>query len=136
MTGNAIAEAAEACLGTPFVLHGRDPAAGLDCIGLIEQAIAATGGTPRLPRSYALRTSQWAALPAIATGLGFVEVTARLEAGDICLIQPAPAQWHFAVAACSQAGLIEAHAGLRRVVRTPLPYPHPILRRWRWVGTE
>ena len=39
----ALARAAAGCLGVRFRLHGRDPATGLDCLGLLGAALVATG---------------------------------------------------------------------------------------------
>ncbi len=34
-----LAAAALNLIGTPFRLHGRDPATGLDCVGLVAEAM-------------------------------------------------------------------------------------------------
>ena len=38
-SGAAIAAAARALVGVPFRLQGRDPALGLDCVGLVGAAL-------------------------------------------------------------------------------------------------
>ena len=42
----ALAEAALGLLGVPFRLHGRDPATGLDCVGLVAEALRRAGRRP------------------------------------------------------------------------------------------
>ena len=55
MTGEDLARAALGLKGAPFRLHGRDPATGLDCIGLFAVAMARAGRPVALPNGYALR---------------------------------------------------------------------------------
>jgi len=54
----------------------------------------------------------------------------ELEDGDVLVFAPGPAQLHLAIVAPG-GGIIHAHAGLRRVVRTPFPLPWPIIGHWR-----
>lgn len=131
ITGPDFARAAQALVGCPFRLHGRDPATGLDCIGLLESAMIACGLSASLPVGYTLRTGTWRGLAEIAAGLGFAEQTGELVAGDVVLFQPSPMQLHFAVVTPDGACLIEAHAGLRRVVISPLSGSHPPIGQWR-----
>ena len=75
--GDSLAGAAEALIGCPFRLHGRDPAGGLDCVGLVAAAMTAIGLTPIAPTGYGLRNlavDHWLALAersglALASGL-------------------------------------------------------------------
>ena len=131
MSGKALAEAAERFVGAAFRLHGRDPVTGIDCVGLVLLAMAEIGRPVRLPLSYALRNlepEQFLQLPATA---GFVEPEeAELKDGDVVAFAPGPAQLHLAIIAPG-GGIIHAHAGLRRVVRTPFPLPWTIIRHWR-----
>lgn len=134
MTGTALAAAAEALVGTRFRLHGRDPAGGLDCIGLLAAAMAATGRPLVLPGGYPLRLNRIDAwLPDPAT-CGFAPAAPPWMAGDVVMVQPGPAQFHLAIAA-SDGGWVQAHAGLRRVVQTPELPAGPILHHWRIVPT-
>lgn len=55
MSGAAIAAAARALVGVPFRLQGRDPALGLDCVGLVGAAMRAAGYAPMMPGDYGLR---------------------------------------------------------------------------------
>jgi cell wall-associated NlpC family hydrolase len=131
MSGNELAHAAETFLGASFRLHGRDPIMGLDCVGLVLMAMAEIGRPIRLPVSYTLRNlepERFLQLPAAA---GFIAVDEpELEDGDVLVLAPGPAQLHLAIVAVG-GGIIHAHAGLRRVVRTPFPLPWPIIGQWR-----
>lgn len=131
MSGNELAHAAEAFVGASFRLHGRDPIMGLDCVGLVLLAMAEIGRPVRLPLSYHLRNldpERFLELPAAA---GFTEpIEGDLEDGDVLMFAPGAAQLHLAIVAVG-GGVIHAHAGLRRVVRTPFPLPWPIIGHWR-----
>lgn len=56
--GTALAAAAASFVGAPFRLHGRDPARGLDCVGLVAAALAATGRPARAPSGYRMRQAR------------------------------------------------------------------------------
>ena len=130
MTPLHLAHEAEALVGTPFRLHGRDPATGLDCIGLLGAAMAGAGMPIILPTGYSLRLrdlAQWLPEPA---ALGFAETCGTAEPGDVIMLQPGPAQFHLAIAD-RQLGWVHAHAGLRRVVRDVQLPAGTITAHWR-----
>jgi hypothetical protein len=52
--------------------------------------------------------------------------------GDIALVAPSPSQLHLVV--CAQQGWVHAHAGLRRVVHTPVTFDWPMIAHWRLIG--
>jgi cell wall-associated NlpC family hydrolase len=131
MTGDDLAQAAERFTGTAFRLHGRDPLTGLDCIGLLEAAFTACGMSARLPTGYSLRTGHWHGLESHAERLGFVPCDAPFSAGDICLLQPSPVQMHFGIVSTTPGLMVEAHAGLRRIVISPLPDATALAGLWR-----
>jgi len=134
MTGSDLACAAQDLIGTPFRLHGRDPASGLDCIGLLGGAMARRGQPISLPTGYTLRLSDPAPwLPDPAT-LGFAAASAPVLPGDVVLLQLGVAQFHLAIAAAPH-GWIHAHAGLRRVVLTPELPEGRIAHHWRRAPT-
>lgn len=135
MTGADLARAAEALAGAPFRLHGRDPASGLDCVGVVLAALAAGGrAVPAVP-AYGLRNRSLAAWPALPAQLGLAASTAPLAPGDIVLARPGPGQHHLLLALTGER-FVHAHAGLRRVVIQPAPLPWPVLRRWRLASQD
>jgi cell wall-associated NlpC family hydrolase len=130
MSGAALADAAAALAGSRFRLHGRDPATGLDCVGLLAAALAAIGRPARLPTGYALRACELTGLDGIVAASGFADCADAPSPGDVVLVRPGPAQHHLAIVLRGDR-FVHAHAGLRRVVIAPAPLAWPILRRWR-----
>ena len=130
MTGLALADAAESLVGTPFRLHGRDPLTGLDCIGVLAVSLRAIGREAALPNGYALRCRGIAGLDRLARDAGLSPDDAAIAPGDILLCRPSPCQFHLLVAGRNDR-LIHAHAGLRRVIRSPGPVGWPITAKWR-----
>jgi cell wall-associated NlpC family hydrolase len=131
--GAAIAARARALVGTRFRPQGRQPALGLDCVGLA----AAAAGVPaeRLPGDYALRGQKLARIEQELCDLGCVPVPGgAAEPGDVVVCDAGPAQFHLAVA--TGEGFVHADAGLRRVIERPLPLPWPALSVWRMAGGE
>ena len=128
--GAALAAAAERLVGTPFRLHGRDPVRGLDCVGLVAVALAATGRPAAVPAGYRLRRARIDRILDAAAVAGLAEANGAIEAGDVLLVRPGPGQHHLVVAAAC-GGFIHAHAGLGRVVATPAPLAWPVARHWR-----
>jgi len=125
MTGPELAQAAEALVGTPFRLHGRDPATGLDCVGLL----AASAGI-ELPRGYRLRMRALPDLAAIAAAAGFGAAEGAIRPGDVLMARVSPCQFHLLVAAGAER-FVHAHAGLGRVVHWYGPLEWPVVGRWR-----
>lgn len=135
MSGDPGAALAAACLaleGAPFRLHGRDPATGLDCVGLIAAALARCGRRVEAPEGYSLRALSLAPLLRFAARNGFGPVTEieATAAGDLLLLRPSAIQAHLAVA-LGDGGFVHAHAGLGRVVREAGPTSCPVAARWR-----
>lgn len=136
MSGLALARAAESHVGAPFRLRGRDPATGLDCLGLVLAALAEIGRPVRMPLHYAPRNLDLKRFEALPGAAGLAEVRAQqVEPGDVLLLETGPGQFHLAIAD-SEGAIVHAHAGLRRVVRTPPPAPWPIARRWRLLASS
>lgn len=129
-SAETFAQAAEALVGVRFRLHGRDPATGLDCIGLVGAALARCGAPVRYPQGYRLRNH------GIRRWLEFAEPNALyrcaelVRRGDVILTRPGPAQHHLLVA-LGAGRFVHAHAGLRRVVAQPLDIPQPPPAHWR-----
>ncbi|MFC0203505.1 hypothetical protein [Novosphingobium soli] len=130
MSGEALARAALSLVGAPFRLHGRDPASGLDCLGVLALVCAATGRTARLPTGYALRSRRVPDADRHAAMLGLRPAAGEIARGDVLLLRTAPCQLHLAIAV-SAASIVHAHAGLGKVVRGPLPPTWPVLGHWR-----
>jgi cell wall-associated NlpC family hydrolase len=130
MSGAALAAAAERLVGTPFRLQGRDPAHGLDCVGLVAASLAAIGQPSCAPAGYRLRQPAIARYLAAAAGCGLAAAAGPVEPGDVLLVRPGPAQHHLVIAATT-GGFVHAHAGLGRVVLTPAPLAWPVAHHWR-----
>jgi len=121
-----LARAAEGLIGVPFKLYGRNPATGLDCVGLVAAAMERAGHYPVVPQGYSLRALTVTPLLGFAAASGLIEVD---EGGDIWLAQIHSLQCHLLIAA--PGGAVHAHAGLGRVVFMPDPMAWPIVMRWQ-----
>lgn len=133
MSGEALARAAESYVGAGFRLHGRDPLTGFDCLGLVLVALGDIGKPVGFPLRYGLRNLDSQRFLRLAESAGFVEAAdLSLDHGDVLALEPGPAQLHLAIVI--PGGVVHAHAGLGRVVRTPFPLPWPIAGHWRLIG--
>lgn len=130
MTGDEIATAAEALVGSPFRLHGRDPKTGLDCVGLLAVTLQKTDNIGLLPNGYSLRNRMLPDTANAAAICGLIRVTGECAAGDVVICRVSPCQFHLAIA-LGPDRFVHAHAGLGRVVVSPAPLPWPILQHWR-----
>ena len=130
MTGEELAAQAMALVGAPFRLHGRNPATGLDCVGVLAAVLAACGMRARLPTGYVLRNRILPDLSEYVDGNGFAPATGLFAAGDVALVRAGPCQFHLLIAAGNEK-FVHAHAGLRRVICGELPADWPLLRHWR-----
>lgn len=136
LTGEALAAAALTLEGVPWRLHGRDPLHGLDCIGLLSAAMAQAGQPIVLPGGYPLRLTRLDGWLPDPRPLGFTGATGPVRPGDVVLTRPGPAQFHLAIALTGDGReWIHAHAGLRRVVRSPDLTGTPIAR-WRLTADD
>lgn len=116
------AQVARAAVGARFRLHGRDPATGLDCVGL---TALATG--LEAPTGYALRSGDAGA--AVAWLDARLTRVAETAPGDLMLLRSGPGQLHLAI--FTEGGFVHADAGLRRVVERPGAPPWPLIGTWR-----
>ena len=126
MNPDDFAAAAQALLGKPFRLGGRDPAGGLDCVGLVACAL----GAAEAPQGYGLRNSTIARHLAHATRAGFAPACGPIRRGDVLLVKAGPAQHHLLVALAADR-FVHAHAGLRRVAIHHGPLDWPLVAHWR-----
>lgn len=117
-------ERARALVGTRFRLHGRDPAGGLDCVGLAAAAL----GLDAVPSGYPLRGGDPAAVMGLI-GARLRVATGPRTAGDLLLMEAGPAQLHLGL--WTGDGLVHADLGLGRVVERPGEPPWPVLGGWR-----
>lgn len=121
-----------ALVGAPFRLHGRDPATGLDCIGVMAVALQAAGWRGAVPRGYPLRGGDPVT---IAARLDAMLATASgAAAGDVLLFHVGPGQLHGAVR--TTAGIVHADARLRRVVARPGMPAWPMIGAWCYEGDD
>jgi hypothetical protein len=125
-----MALAAMNLVGVRFLLGGRNPQQGLDCVGVLVIALAAAGRTPRLPLDYTLRRTNISDFVAAAAEVGLVSVDDCLVAGDLIVAKAGPAQFHAGVCGIGDT-VVHAHASLGRVVLSPAPLPWPLEHHWR-----
>ncbi|WP_341207024.1 peptidoglycan endopeptidase [uncultured Sphingomonas sp.] len=124
--GERVLAAAQALVGVRFRMQGRDPALGLDCVGLVGVALRRAGADVTVPRDYAVsrgRVSPGSVPPGLIVCDG-------AAAGDVLLCRVGATQLHLAVRAYD--GIIHADALARRVVARPGAVPWPIEGAWRW----
>ena len=139
--GAALARAARALVGTRFRLRGRDPATGIDCIGVLDCALRAAGCNAAVPADYQLRMRNLSRLDDWAAAHGFRAMAGAFRPGDVAAFAVGPAQAHLAIAVDGAADgpidgayFVHAHAGLGRVVCAPVPGDWPEIGHWRWEG--
>lgn len=128
--GERVAAAARATVGVRFRLHGRDPAMGLDCVGVAERALSAAGCGACVPPDYAMASGR------MPTGVRLAGLRAcdGAKAGDVLVCRVSAAQLHLAVR--TGEGIVHADAALRRVVERPGEPPWPIEAAWRVKGED
>jgi murein DD-endopeptidase / murein LD-carboxypeptidase len=124
MDAGEIAARARRCVGARFRPQGRDPAYGLDCVGLVAFAL----GAREVRADYSLRGGSVQAVERELVQTGLVRVTSRVQ-GDVLVMRAGPGQIHLGVATAT--GLVHADPGLRRVVERPGEPPWSIVSIWR-----
>lgn len=123
--GVRVAAAACALIGVRFRAQGRDPALGLDCVGVAVAALRAGGAAVAVRSDYALRSGCWRARdePQRLTRCDGGKV------GDVLLLRVDATQLHVAVR--TARGIVHADAGLRRVVERTGALDWPVVAAWR-----
>jgi len=121
------AKRALALAGVPFRPQGRDPAQGVDCVGLCLAAYRIPAGEVRC--DYRMRGDH---TQEVMTSLlrWFRRVAdSQTRSGDLLLLSVASDQLHLAVK--TGDGFVHADASLRRVVHTPGDPPWPLMGTFR-----
>lgn len=126
----AFASAAEALIGAPFRPYGRSAATGLDCVGLVYQALRAAGQELVSLPAYGLRNANYDFVTGFAFRSGLAVATGPIMRGDVLAVCPGPAQLHLLIASNANH-FVHAHASLRRVVTIPGPLAWPIIHQFR-----
>jgi hypothetical protein len=127
-----LVEEARSMIGCPFILHGRNPLTGLDCVGLVAACLTRIGREPLIPSGYRLRNSSLGKWLECAEGSGLGRVHGCRFPGDVILVSPAAGQHHLLIQECADRA-IHAHAGLRKVVSQPIDDHLDIIMQWRLV---
>lgn len=130
--GERAAAAAAGCVGARFRRHGRDPAGGLDCVGVAAVAARAAGCAMPVPTGYRLRGGEAAAVAAMLDA--WLPRGEPGAAGALVLMRPGAGQLHLGVGVgCgSGGGMVHADAGLGRVVMRPGPPAWAVVGSWGW----
>ena len=116
-------------VGARFRPQGYDPATGLDCVGLVWAAYAAAGRRLIRPSDYPLRGWSEERIVATLRRAGFVPAEDARHSGDVALVALVAGQFHLALIGPDRC--VHAHAGLRRVVESPLDAALLAAPRWR-----
>lgn len=124
----ALAAAAASLIGVRFRLHGRDPATGLDCVGLVAEAMRRSGTEPIVPEGYRLRTLTVDSLLPFAKA-NRLEAAHSAENAEVLLVMVSPVQPHLMISV--PGGFIHAHAGIGRVTFLPGNPAWPLAAAWR-----
>jgi cell wall-associated NlpC family hydrolase len=130
MSGDALALAARELVGAPYRHGGRDPASGLDCLGVVAASFAAIGWPGRLPARSTLRRRDVPDAAQLASRAGLICTNGAVAAGDILLVRCSSIQLHLLIA-ISTDRFVHAHAGLRRVVLGPGDPTWTLAAHWR-----
>jgi hypothetical protein len=128
--GARLAEAAQELVGCRFRLRGRDPDTGLDCVGVIGIALLRSGHKGLVPLDYLLHNVNIDRAYGEAQNLGLVPSQRADRPGSIVLLQVGPCQFHFAICV-GNGGFVHAHAGLRKVVLSPVLPDGQVIAIWR-----
>ena len=124
--------AARQCLGVRFRLQGRNPATGLDCIGLMLWSASAAGLSIADQNDYVLHDDPGRLDAALAASPFIRAGTGAPQAGDIARFEHAGLALHLGI--ITPATLIHADARLRRVVEHRLDddWYRRLVSLWRY----
>ena len=121
---SVVVERARSMIGARFRLQGRDPATGLDCVGLVLRAHGLPDGAA--PRDYGWRTNEAAVAPFLSAC--FRRRDGAWGAGDVILAKLPRGRLHLAI--WTGDGLIHADAGLGCICERPGLPPWPVIDAW------
>ncbi len=113
---------ARAAIGVRFIAQGRDPAIGLDCVGLVLLAYAIEAAGVR--DDYRLGGAHRGPILAFANARFRRVARPRRRAGDLLLLRPGAAQWHLGI--WTGDGLLHADIVSRKIVERPGPPSWPV----------
>ncbi|WP_428628679.1 peptidoglycan endopeptidase [Sphingopyxis sp.] len=116
-------------VGVRFRPQGYDPSTGLDCVGLVWAAYAAAGRRLIRPTDYPLRGWSQQRIADALRRAGFVPAVSAPQSGDVALVALAAEQFHLVLMGPDRC--VHAHAGLRRVVESPLDAALLTAPRWQ-----
>ena len=126
---DAVVAAARGAIGARFRMQGRDPAFGLDCVGVVAVGLRGAGYGGAVPADYALRGGCVTEIVAQFAAAGLVRrVTA--SPGGVALFDTGCGQLHLAVIV--PGGIVHADAMLRRVVERPGLPPWALIGCWHF----
>lgn len=125
-----LAAAGTALVGSPYRFRGRDPATGIDCIGLILCAMERAGRPAIDLPHYALRNLSVEPYLAFAARNGFGPCRGQMCGGDVLLVRTGPAQHHL-VLVLSKDRFAHAHLGARKVIVQHALQPWAVVAHWR-----
>lgn len=124
---NNFVRRARALVGSPFRPQGREPATGLDCVGVVLSVFDIPRDQVR--RNYRLRGRHRREIE-LELGAWFRRLKANgRRAGDVLLCAIAHDQMHLAID-CG-ASFVHADARLRRIVETPGEPTWPVIAAFR-----
>jgi cell wall-associated NlpC family hydrolase len=127
LTARAIIDRAQSLVGAPFRPQGRDPATGLDCVGVLLWSFAIPAD--RVRRDYRMRGAHGPEIEASLSAWFRRTRPDEVRAADVMLFAVSTEQKHLAVN-CGNS-FVHADASLRRVVETPMVGRWPLIATFR-----
>lgn len=128
MDAGLIVARARGLVGARFLPQGRDPARGVDCLGLAQISYRVAPGA--VPNDYQLSGSGNGDELRAGLAQHFRRISRHAKRpGDLMLLRPGRDQWHLAV--LTDGGFVHADARRRAVVETPGDPEWPVAGYYR-----
>ena len=127
MAASDVVDRARSMVGVKFRPQGRDPATGLDCVGVVVRAFGIPPESVR--RDYRLRGAHCAEIDRVLSRWFERIAPEQTCLGDVMLFEVSQSQIHLAIA-CGGT-FVHADASIRRVVETPMPPDWPLRGAFR-----